>query len=87
MKTSDYVQAEPEKTAKLQSDNNQCSGDLENNTKLLASYNYQPSVSLMEDTFRNACTDLLEIGNLKEGRNIDHFTSEHIAYFDNVPDS
>lgn len=87
MKASAYVQAEPENSAKLQIDNNQCSGDLENNAKLLASYNYQPSVSVMEDTFRNACTDLLEIGDLKEGRNIEQFTSEHIAKFDNVPDS
>ncbi len=87
MKASAYVQAEPENSAKLQIDNNQCSGDLENNAKLLASYNYQPSVSVMEDTFRNACTDLLEIGDLKEGRDIEQFTSEHIAKFDDVPDS
>lgn len=87
MKASAYVQAEPENSAKLQIDNNQCSGDLENNAKLLASYNYQPSVSVMEDTFRNACTDLLEIGDLKEGRDIEQFTSEHIAKFDDVPES
>lgn len=87
MKASAYVQAEPENAAKLQIDNNQCSGDLKNNAKLLASYNYQPSVSAMEDTFRNACTDLLEIGDLKEGRDIDKFTSEHVAKFYGVPDS
>jgi len=87
MKASAYVQAEPENSAKLQIDNNQCSGDLENNAKLLGSYNYQPSVSAMEDTFRNACTDLLEIGDLKEGRDIDKFTSEHVVQFDGVPDS
>lgn len=87
MKASAYVQAEPENSAKLQIDNNQCSGDLENNAKLLASYNYQPSVSIMEDTFRNACTDLLEIGDLKEGRDIEQFTSDHIAKFDGVSDS
>ena len=87
MKASAYVQAEPENSAKLQIDNNQCSGELENNAKLLASYNYQPSVSAMEETFRNACTDLLEIGDLKEGRDIDQFTSEHVVKFDGVPDS
>lgn len=87
MKASAYVQAEPENSAKLQIENNQCSGELENNANLLASYNYQPSVSVMEDTFRNACTDLLEIGDLKEGRDIEQFTSEHIAKFDDVPDS
>ncbi len=87
MKAAAYVQAEPENSAKLQIDNNQCSGDLENNAKLLESYNYQPSVSAIEDTFRNACTDLLEIGDLKKGRDIEQFTSDHIAKFDDVPDS
>lgn len=87
MKASAYVQAEPENTAKLQIDNNQCSGELEDNAVLLASYNYKPSVSVMEDTFRNACSDLLEIGDLKEGRNIEEFTAEHVAQFDDVPDS
>lgn len=87
MKASAYVQAEPENSAKLQIDNNQCSGELENNAKLLASYNYQPSVSAIEETFRNSCTDLLEIGDLKEGRDIAQFTSEHVVKFDDVPDS
>ncbi|MBD5159315.1 MAG: ABC transporter substrate-binding protein, partial [Ruminococcus sp.] len=87
MKASAYVQAEPENSAKLQIENDQCSGNLENNTKLLSSYNYQPSVSAMEDTFRNSCSDLLEIGDLKEGRDIEKFTSEHIAKFDDVPES
>ncbi|MCM1221112.1 MAG: ABC transporter substrate-binding protein [Lachnospiraceae bacterium] len=87
MKASAYVQAEPENAAKLQIDNNQCSGEIETNAALLSSYNYQPSVSVMEDTFRNACTDLLDIGDLKEGRDIEQFTAEHIAQFDDVPDS
>lgn len=87
MKASAYVQAEPENSAKLQIENDQCSGDLENNANLLASYNYQPSVSAMEETFRNACTDLLAIGDLKEGRNIDEFTSEHTVEFEDVPNS
>lgn len=87
MKASAYVQAEPENTAKLQIENNQCSGELEKNAALLSSYNYQPSVSVMEDTFRNACTDLLEIGDLKEDRDIEQFTAEHVAKFDGVPDS
>lgn len=57
------------------------------NTKLLSSYNYQPSVSAMEETFKNACTDLLEIGDLQEGRDIEQFTEEHIAEFEDVPES
>lgn len=87
LKASDFVQANPEKAAKLQIENNQCSGELANNTKLLASYNYQPSVSAMEETFKNACSDLLKIGDIQEGRNISDFTAEHIAKFENVPES
>lgn len=87
LKASAFVQAKPEEAAKLQIDNNQCSGDLSENAKLLGSYNYQPSVSVMEQTFRNACSDLLEIGDLQEGREIDSFTAEHVAKFDGVPDS
>ncbi len=87
LKASAYVQAEPENAAKLQIENEQCSGDLETNAKLLASYNYQPSVSVMEDTFRNACTDLLVIGDLQQGRDIEEFTAQHTVKFDGVPDS
>lgn len=87
LKASAYVQANPEEAARLQIENEQCSGDLAENTKLLSSYNYQPSVSAMEETFKNACTDLLEIGDLQEGRNIDDFTADHIAKFEDVPES
>lgn len=87
MKAAAYVQAEPEKSAKLQIDNDQCSGELAQNAELLASYNYSPSVSAVEQTFKNACTDLLEIGDLKEGRVIDDFTAQHILKLDNVPDT
>lgn len=87
LKASAYVQQNPEEAARLQIENEQCSGDLAENTKLLSSYNYQPSVSAMEETFKNACTDLLEIGDLQEGRNIDDFTADHIAKFEDVPES
>lgn len=87
LKASAYVQANPEGAAQLQIDNGQCSGDLATNAALLSSYNYTPSVDAMEETFKNACSDLLEIGDLQEGRNIDDFTAEHIAKFDGVPDS
>ncbi len=87
MKASAYVQANPEEDAQLQIDNEQCSGDLETNSALLASYNYQPSVSAIKTTFQNACSDLLEIGDLQEGRDIDEFTEEHVVSYDGVPDS
>ena len=87
LKASAYVEANPEKTAELQIKNNHCSGDAAENAKLLASYNYQPSVSAMRDTFKNAVNDLKEIGDLKTARDVDEFTDEHVASFDGVPDS
>ena len=41
----------------------------------------------MKETFQNACRDLLQIGDLQEGRDLEAFTEEHTAQFDNVPDS
>ncbi len=87
LKASAYVQAEPESAAKLQIDNLQCSGDLETNTKLLASYNYTPSVSLAQQTFRDASDELIRIGDLTEGRDLDEFTEEHFKVLEGVPDS
>lgn len=86
-KGSAYVQANPEETAKLQIENKHCSGDAEYNAKLLASYNYQPSVSAIRQTFINACEDLKEIGDLKTSRDIEEFADEHVKEFEGVPDS
>lgn len=87
LKASAYVQADPEGAAKLQIDNNQCSGDLETNTKLLSSYNYTPSVSLAKQTFRDASDELIRIGDMTEGRDLEEFTKEHFKVLDGVPDS
>lgn len=87
LKAAAYVQAQPEDAAKLQIDNNQCSGDLEVNAALLDSYNYTPSVSLAKQTFRDASDELIRIGDLQEGRDLDEFTKEHFVEFDDVPES
>lgn len=87
LKAAAYVQAEPEEAAKLQIENNQCSGELEVNAALLDSYNYTPSVSLAKQTFRDASDELIRIGDLTEGRDLDEFTAEHFAEFEDVPES
>ena len=87
LKASAYVQENPEETAKLQIDNDQCSGDLDTNARLLASYNYTPSVSLAKKTFRDASDELIKIGDLQEGRDLEQFTQEHFKTFDGVPNS
>lgn len=87
LKASAYVQAEPEEAARIQIENNHCSGDVEVNASLLASYNYTPSVSLAKQTFRDASDELIRIGDLQEGRDLDQFTEEHFKALDGVPDS
>lgn len=87
LKAAAYVQANPEEAARLQIENNQCSGELEINAALLDSYNYTPSVSLAKQTFRDASDELIRIGELTTTRELDEFTAEHFVEFDGVPDS
>ena len=54
LRASAFVQANPKEAAKIQIDNNQCSGDLDTNASLLESYNYGPSVSIASQTITDA---------------------------------
>lgn len=86
LKASAFVQANPKEAAKLQIDNNQCSGDLETNAKLLESYNYAPSVKIASDTIYNAGSELIRIGELKaDDPNV--FVDRAFTKFEGVPDS
>lgn len=87
LKAAAYVQAEPEEAARIQIENNQCSGELAVNAALLDSYNYTPSVSAAKQTFRDSVDELVRIGDLTEGRDPDQFTQEHFAEFEGVPES
>jgi len=86
LKASAFVQAYPEEAAKLQIDNNQCSGDLKTNSKLLDSYNYSPSVSIASKTIYDAANELIRIGELKSS-NPDDFVAKAFTTFDGVPDT
>lgn len=86
LKASAFVQAEPYEAAKIQIDNNQCSGDLDVNASLLESYNYSPSVSIASDTITNAATELIRIGELKSD-DPSSFASKAFTKFDKVPDT
>lgn len=86
LKACAFVQANPEEAAKLQIDNNQCSGDLDTNTKLLQSYNYSPSVSIASQTIYNAASELIRIGELKSD-DANEFVEKAFSTFDGVPDS
>ena len=86
LKASAFVQANPEEAAKIQIDNNQCSGDLEINAKLLSSYNYSPSVKAASQTIYNAGSELIRIGELKAS-DPNKFVESAFTVFEGVPDS
>ena len=86
LKASAFVQANPKEAAKIQIDNNQCSGDIEVNASLLASYNYNPSVSVAGDTITNAASELIRIGELKAD-DPKVFVNKAFTKFDGVPNS
>lgn len=86
LKACAFVEADPEGAAKLQIDNNQCSGDLDTNAKLLESYNYSPSVSVASQTIYDASNELIRIGELKSD-NAKEFVDKAFSTFDGVPDS
>ena len=86
LRASAFVQANPKETAKLQIDNNQCSGDLDTNAKLLESYNYSPSVTIASQTIYNAASELIRIGELKSS-DPESFVEKTFTTFDGVPDS
>ena len=86
LKASAFVQANPKEAARIQIEHNQCSGDLEVNASLLASYNYGPSVSIAADTITNATNELVRIGELKEA-DPQVFINKAFTSFEGVPDS
>ena len=87
MRAAAYIQANPEEAAQLQIDNEQMTGDADTYAAMLATYNYAPSVSIMEETIVNAYSDLVEIGDMTSGLDTDTFVSEHFAALDGVPES
>ena len=86
LKASAFVQANPKEAARIQIEHNQCSGDVEVNASLLASYNYGPSVSIAAVTIENAATELVRIGELKAA-DPKAFIDKAFTRLEGVPDS
>jgi len=86
LKASAFVEANPKEAAKIQIDNEQCSGDLDTNASLLESYKYAPSVDIASQTIHNAAEELIRIGELKSD-NPDDFVDKAFSKFDGVPES
>jgi NitT/TauT family transport system substrate-binding protein len=77
LRASEWVLANPKEAAKIAIDNNYISGDVELNAKLLASYNWEPSIKQAKDNIQYYITEQKAQGILEAG------TSEKDLY-DNV---
>lgn len=85
-KAAAYIQALPYEAAKTQVDKGYISGDAEHNGLVLESLNFTPSVSLGQQTFKDAFKDLQEIGILDESLDADEFYHKATATLDDIPD-
>lgn len=87
MKASAFVQKNPEKSAQLQIDNKQMTGDVEQNAYLLKTYNYTPSVTLARETVHNAISQLVDMGVMQNVSDDKKFVEDHFISYDDIPDS
>ncbi|MCR5607580.1 MAG: ABC transporter substrate-binding protein [Lachnospiraceae bacterium] len=86
LRASAFVQADTSVAAKIQSEANHCSGDIDTNASILATYNYRPSVVNASKTILDAATELIRIGELKSD-DPDSFVKRAFTTFDGVPES
>ena len=85
-KAAAYIQALPYEAAQTQVDKKYITGDPEHNGLVLDSLNFTPSVSLGQQTFKDAFADLQEIGILSDSLDADEFFHKATANLDGVPD-
>jgi NitT/TauT family transport system substrate-binding protein len=74
LKASEWVAANPEEAAQIAVDNGYIGGDVELNTQLLASYNWEPSIGQAKENIRYYITEQKAQGILEAG------TSEEELY-------
>lgn len=74
LKASEWVAENPEEAARISIDNKYVGGDVELNTKLLASYGWDPSISQAKENIRYYINELKTQGILESG------TSEEELY-------
>lgn len=79
MKSAQYVEEHPKEVAQLQIDNNYVAGNVESNAKILATYNYKPSVDGGYEALQATVPDLQAIGLINADRDPNEFI-DSIAY-------
>lgn len=86
-KASQWVQNNPDETAKIITEKQYISGDVDFCAELLKTYNYKPSVQGGYDALKLNAEELTKIGVLKEGTDAAKFADNAYIFFDDVPDS
>ena len=86
-KASQWVQEHPDETAKIITEKEYVSGDVDFCAQILKTYNYKPSVQGGYDALKQNAQELTEIGILKEGTDATKFADNAYIFFDDVPDA
>ena len=86
-KASQWVQENPDETAKIIVDKQYISGDVDFCAQILKTYNYKPSVQGGYDALKLNAEELSKIGVLKEGTDAQKFADNAYIFFDDVPDA
>lgn len=86
-KASQWVQENPDETAKIITEKEYVSGDVDFCAQILKTYNYKPSVQGGYDALKQNAEELTKIGVLKEGTDATKFADNAYIFFDDVPDA
>lgn len=86
-KASQWVQENPDETAKIIVDKQYISGDVDFCAQILKTYNYKPSVQGGYDALKQNAQELTKIGILQEGTDATKFADNAYMFFDDVPDA
>lgn len=86
-KASQWVQENPDETAKIIVDKQYVSGEVDFCAQILKTYNYKPSVQGGYDALKQNAEELSQIGVLKEGTDAQKFADNAYIFFDDVPDA
>lgn len=90
-KAAAFVQALPDEAARLQVENgympSESDADVARYGEILASLNYEPSITLGRETFRASFIDLQATGDLDSNLDLEEFTTKVYPTLEGVPDS
>ena len=85
-KASKWVQENPEETARILDEKKYVAGDPKVNAQVLASYNWDASVSTAKTALSRNLTDLRKLGLIPSAVNVDAMTNNIYLPLPGVPD-